>query len=215
MKSDELIFFGTTASSDDRRIPLLTTNNLLFTLMPLVLPSHVSSVTSSPFITALLPCDPQYDPELPVINALSVHGRAELWHQRLGHPSPAYLQATRRITTGIPDFPMPDDIHICDSCIFGAQTKSRRGPSTTQEPEFLCQEVLADFGFFAPHAQIDMHATPTATPPTIIEGQHGFKAYLILICRKTRYIWVFLTRDKTPPLDILEIWFTRFGRHNS
>ena len=47
-----------------------------------------------------------------------------------------------------------------------------------------------------------------------VEGIHGYKSYLIIVCKRTRYIWVFLTKDKEPPLHILELWFLQHGLNN-
>ena len=46
---------------------------------------------------------------------------------------------------------------------------------------------------------------------TAIEGIHGYKSYLIIVCRKSRYVWVFLSKDKEPPIHIMELWFTQHG----
>ncbi len=34
---------------------------------------------------------------------------------------------------------------------------------------------------------------------------------MLIVDKATRYVWVFLTKSKTPPLDILNEFFTRFG----
>ena len=36
-------------------------------------------------------------------------------------------------------------------------------------------------------------------PYELVEGVGGYKAYLLIICRKTRYVWLFLTKSKDPP----------------
>jgi IS30 family transposase len=38
----------------------------------------------------------------------------------------------------------------------------------------------------------------------------GYRSYLLIICRKSRYLWVFLTKTKQPPLSIV----TRFLQEN-
>ena len=44
-----------------------------------------------------------------------------------------------------------------------------------------------------------------------IEGVHGYKSYLIIVCKRSRYIWIFLSKDKEPPIHIMELWFTQHG----
>jgi hypothetical protein len=46
---------------------------------------------------------------------------------------------------------------------------------------------------------------------TLAEGIHGYKAYLNIVDRKSRYMWLFLSKDKEPPLQFLELWFKQHG----
>jgi hypothetical protein len=39
----------------------------------------------------------------------------------------------------------------------------------------------------------------------------GFSSYLLIVDEDLRYIWVFLTKSKEPPVDIIDAFMTRFG----
>jgi hypothetical protein len=45
----------------------------------------------------------------------------------------------------------------------------------------------------------------------LAEGIHGYKAYLNIVDRKSRYMWIFLSKDKEPPLQFLDLWFKQHG----
>jgi len=45
----------------------------------------------------------------------------------------------------------------------------------------------------------------------MVEGIHGYKAYLLITCRLTRYVWIFLTKGKEPPIHFLKLWFMQHG----
>jgi len=42
----------------------------------------------------------------------------------------------------------------------------------------------------------------------------GSSLYLLIVDEATRFIWVFLTKSKAPPLDILDAFFARFGHEH-
>jgi hypothetical protein len=46
----------------------------------------------------------------------------------------------------------------------------------------------------------------------IITSMDGYNAYLLIIDRYSRYTWVFLTKGKHPPLDILKMFFHEHNR---
>jgi hypothetical protein len=201
----------------DKIITLLSDQDLLFTKALTILPTTSINLAVCKPISALFPNNPNNPDALTTINSLSVQGLAELWHQRLGHSSPDYIHATRTKTHGIPKFKTPDDLHVCDSCAHGATHKAPRNRFEEPRRTEPFQDIVADFGFFAP--KMDLENTKLTTTPIpsdhIVEGQHGYKAYLLLIDRQTRYLWVFLTKDKSPPLDIMRAWFHEFGNKRS
>jgi hypothetical protein len=45
----------------------------------------------------------------------------------------------------------------------------------------------------------------------VVHSWDGYLSYLLIVDKATRYIWVILTKSKTPPLDILNKFVTCFG----
>ncbi len=41
----------------------------------------------------------------------------------------------------------------------------------------------------------------------VISSYKGFSSYLVIVDEASRYIWVFLTHSKKPPLDIISKFF--------
>jgi hypothetical protein len=70
-----------------------------------------------------------------------------------------------------------------------------------------------DFGFM--RASTSHYNRPGATSKQVVHFWDGYLSYLLIVDKATRYIWVFLTKSKTPPLDILNKFFTRFGHAHS
>jgi hypothetical protein len=49
------------------------------------------------------------------------------------------------------------------------------------------------------------------TRDRVVLSYDGFSAYLLIIDKALRYVWVFLTNSKSPPLDIIEEFLTQHG----
>jgi hypothetical protein len=45
----------------------------------------------------------------------------------------------------------------------------------------------------------------------VIDSWDGYSSYLLVVDEDLRYIWVFLTKSKEPPLDIIDTFLDRFG----
>jgi hypothetical protein len=89
------------------------------------------------------------NPTSTTIHALNADGTYELWHQRLNHSSPDIMYETQKRVIGIPKLKRVDDLEKCDSCIKAKITKQMRGTYILTEPEHVCQQIQADFGFIA------------------------------------------------------------------
>jgi hypothetical protein len=81
--------------------------------------------------------------------------------------------------------------------------KSRKPPMASSTPKSDVPQdpktKIQAFGVDIPQEILDKYIT--------IEGIHGYKSYLIIVDRKSRYIWVFLSKNKEPPLQFLKLWF--------
>jgi hypothetical protein len=45
----------------------------------------------------------------------------------------------------------------------------------------------------------------------MIDSWDRYSLYLLVVDEASRYIWVFLTKSKEPPLDIIDTFIDRFG----
>jgi hypothetical protein len=50
--------------------------------------------------------------------------------------------------------------------------------------------------------------------PRVVTSWDGFSSYLLIVDEASRYIWVFLTTSKEPPVDINNTFLTRFGHRD-
>jgi len=55
---------------------------------------------------------------------------------------------------------------------------------------------------------------PNKKSDRVVTLYDGFSSYLLIVDEATRFIWVFLTKSKAPPLDILDAFFARFGHEH-
>lgn len=65
-----------------------------------------------------------------------------------------------------------------------------------------------DFGFML--ASTSHYDRPGANSERVVHSWDGYSS-LLIVDKATRYIWVFLTKSKSPPLEILNEFFTRYG----
>lgn len=58
------------------------------------------------------------------------------------------------------------------------------------------------------------YTTPNKTLDRVIDSWDGYSSYLLIVDEASQYIWVFLTKSKEPPLDIIDTFLDRFGHRN-
>jgi hypothetical protein len=66
-----------------------------------------------------------------------------------------------------------------------------------------------DFGFM--RASTSNYSQPSKQHNRVVLSYDGYSSYLLIIDKASRYIWVFLTTSKEPPLDIIDAFLSRFG----
>ena len=67
-----------------------------------------------------------------------------------------------------------------------------------------------DFGF--KRASTSQYAKPNKKDDRVVLSYDGFSSYLLVVDEASRYIWIFLTNTKEPPLDLIDTFLTRY-RH--
>ena len=71
------------------------------------------------------------------------------------------------------------------------------------------RQFYMDFGFM--RASSSNYSRPNKTTDWMIDSWDGYSLYLLVVDEASRYIWVFLTKSKEPPLDIIDTFLDCFG----
>ena len=137
-----------------------------------------------------------------VINTMTRNTEYELWHNRLGHPGEKVMSLIHKHVLGVPTL-RKHDFHRCEACMaakmkkvpIGKSSKVVRQPISEEMPSEPGQHLHMDFGFVrgSDWAEKDDDGK-------LITSIDKYRSYLLIIDRATRYIWVFLTKTKEPPV---------------
>ena len=125
----------------------------------------------------------------------------ELWHQRLIHPGDKVMQHIHECVDGVPKVKRPD-FHICDTC-HESKGKHHKRHVTEPTPHRICEKFHMDYGFVAGKQN-----------GNIIRSHDGFNSYLLITDAKSRYMWIFLCRNKSPPINTLKLFLAQYGLDN-
>ena len=159
-----------------------------------------------------------------IINTLNANTTYELWHHRLGHPGKNITEKFHEHTIGIPIL-RNNPFHVCGSCLrskfHNRSIKRNILTSTvpkpvvkndTQLPESAClagQHVHMDYGFVRGS---DWHKKDN--DGKLVTSVDKYRSYLLVIDRCTRYIWIFLTKAKSPPISFITTLLNKFTNPN-
>jgi hypothetical protein len=82
--------------------------------------------------------------------------------------------------------------------------------NTQYQPLENGQEFSMDFGFMrgSGFAAKDLEGRT-------ITSMDGYRSYLLITCRKSRYMWIFLTKTKQPPLPIVQCFLQEHGNQTT
>lgn len=164
----------------------------------------------------------------PTIKHLSNAAKYELWHQRTAHAGSTTLEQLHKHVNGVPAL-KGNAFYRCPSCMSGKLCTKRsigkaipsKGAITSQqhdkpqaskpiptsnpEPILAGQHFAMDFGFV--RGSDYHHKTSDGKTVTSIDGMNS---YLSIIDKATRYMWVFTTKSKTPPLEAVKMVLSKF-----
>ena len=148
----------------------------------------------------------------PIIRKLSSQSEFELWHQRMGHPNTTVLQKMHKYARGIPQLKEPA-FYKCQSCSLckirkDTTTRTRGTIAPTIKPTEKLhpgQHLHMDFGFLRGSA-----FSAKNKDGQLITSIDGFRSYLIVVDRATRYKWIFLTTTRHPPLKEIKTILTKY-----
>jgi hypothetical protein len=66
-----------------------------------------------------------------------------------------------------------------------------------------------DFGFIC--SSTSDYSRPSTSTDRVVFSYDGYSSYLIVIDEASRYIWIFLTASKDPPITIVWEFLTHHG----
>ena len=69
--------------------------------------------------------------------------------------------------------------------------------------------MYLDFGFL--RASTDDYSRPDKEKDRVVLSYDGFNSYLLAVDEISKYVWVFLTKSKEPPIDIIKLFLTKHG----
>jgi dUTP pyrophosphatase len=153
-----------------------------------------------------------------IIRTLSEGASYELWHHRLGHPGEKVMSIIHQHVKGVPKL-RKNHFYSCAACLaknikkvhIGEKKQYVKDPNATK-PGSNCkpgEHLHMDFGFV--RGSDWKKKDQDGKTVTSIDGN---RSYLLIIDRATRYIWIFLTKTKHPPVSQVMGFLKRFkGLH--
>lgn len=163
------------------------------------------------------------------IHSMSQAASYELWHQRLCHPGTNVMQNVHKHTKGIPRL-KGNSFWKCPSCMNGKCDKSyhitskpsKKPTNVPLHKVSVSQHLEEEDDFYLPqalpgqHFHFDFGSMRTKDYQyEDVEGKtqtsvDGKNAYLLVVDRSTRYMWVYVTSSKQPPLDFCKSILHKF-----
>lgn len=146
------------------------------------------------------------------VKAMNNRATYALWHHRLGHPGKNTMRTIHEYVDGIPKF-KGMDLWSCECCNRAkfdkkplntkdhhkATAQQPQNPHRVKDRRFQIGEGLhMDFGFVrgSTWKQQDENGQT-------ITSINGYRAYLLVVDRATRYKWIFLSKSKKPPIAMV------------
>ena len=140
------------------------------------------------------------------MNQLNDVALYELWHHRLGHPGQKVMESIHRAVTGVPQL-KKHKFYSCRACNSAKFRRNHIGPKKKSAPSQPSQDETYEVG---QHLHIDFGFVrgkdwaKKTTDNKLVTSIDNCRAYCLVIDRRSRYIWVFHTRTKDPPIEQLK-----------
>jgi hypothetical protein len=158
-----------------------------------------------------IPCEPSTlrRPSHHTPTSKSKQLESELWLLRLG--SPGVTQLDRLPGNNATGIPSEFDHHPFRFIDFKAQARIRKHAA---QQSAVCtsdrrRRFYMDFGFM--RASTPTYGKRNKATDRVVFSYDGYSSYLLIVDEASRYIWVFLTSSKDPPIDIVTCFLTQHG----
>ena len=140
-----------------------------------------------------------------VINCSKAYESYELWHHRFGHPGEKLMNDIGKPITGTPNLWHKHRFFKYPCCQDRKMTKMIQGHKSVQTAKIPGNVFLMDFGFMrGPKQGNDKKGK-------ILSSFDSFTLYLLVTNEASRFVWIFLTKDKNPPIDIVGTFLDQKG----
>ena len=142
------------------------------------------------------------------VGKLSAEATYELWHQRAIHSGQNVLEALPRCVDGVPKNlgQCRHGLYKCACCQSAKSTNCSGNPEEEVKATVPCERLHMDFGFIK---AVDNESDDKIS--NLIRSYDGYNSYLLIIDKKTRYIWIFLSESKSPPVATVDKFFMKHG----
>jgi hypothetical protein len=133
---------------------------------------------------------------------------SEIWLLWLGSPGVRQLDVLPQNATGLPAV-----FEYHPFCFIDFKEQARIRKQATQRTAVRTTErrrrFYMDFGFM--RASTTDYSRRDKSKDRVVLSYDGFSAYFLIVDEASRYVWIFLTNSKSPPLDIIEEFLTLHG----
>jgi transposase InsO family protein len=131
----------------------------------------------------------------------------------MGHPSPDTLRSTTQVVEGIPPLPHDTSFFHCPFCDMAKMQKQSGNPTSLRDNFMPGTAYHMDLGFIRGPNNLPDVIKNSATPTFTSQLSHdGYNAYLLIIDAASRYIFCFLLKSKSPPVQIIDQFLAKHGR---
>lgn len=133
---------------------------------------------------------------------------SELWATRLGFCGEHQLMILPQHVTGVPKL----HCHPLRFIDWKEEAQIRRQPAggPADDLDEAGARFHMDFGFI--RASTGDLLRPNSQADRVVESYDGFSSYLLIVDAAKKMSWVFCTKSKEPPLTLVSLFLTTYGR---
>ena len=165
-----------------------------------------------------------------IIRNMSYPALFELWHLRLGHPGTKIIEQIHKHVIGIPLL-RGNKFYNCSSCMYGkfcnkpisknksTSTQKSDMHTTTTTTTTTTQQQQQNFAAVGQHLHMDYGFVRGSdwsrkeNDGKLVTSIDKYRSYLLVIDRYSRYIWIYLTKSKHPPIEKVQGLLKQFNTY--
>ena len=154
-------------------------------------------------------CVTQTEPTARAVNGVIQY---EMWHQRMGHAPLTYLHKTSKGLPPMSASRIPPFVR-CRACDIAKLKKAPRGHSLPDLPTLTNGQCFhMDIGFLRGPSNLQAVVDRQEEPQSkVIHSRHNYVCYLLVIDRKSQYMWAFPLQSRSVPTDLMVTFLNVHG----